>query len=518
MKPLDANAVRVAHGTKALRDAFDATVAPFTSNTVDPDTEAPAERLPLFPPLPPAEGYPVRALGLVLGNAATAIARKVQVPEAIAAQSVLAVAALAAQPHRDVQLPFGQSRPLSLFLLTIAGSGDRKTTADREALGPVRQHEKSLHELHAAERQAYAVSEAAWQAEKRKVEADRKLTFETRKLALMDLGRPPDPPLWPFLVAPDPTIEGLMKAWSTALPGLGIFTAEGGRFIGGHGMNQENRLRTAAGYSELWDGQPVKRIRSLDGVSLMHGRRLSMHLMVQPEASMQFLANPVLRDQGLLSRILVAAPDSLAGTRRYEEPRAEDESAIRAYNDRILSMLETPWPMGSDRAQGVQPRQVLMSPGATSLWRTFYDEVEDQCGGSGRYSNVRDLAAKIAEHAARIAGVLTLVDEMDAAEIGEEVMGNAVTLASWYLDETARLQQGCRTEIGLTRAQALLTWLLDRGGEVRFADVLQFGPAATRTKKEADAAIEVLKAHGWVEEVSQRPRILHVLGEEGAHA
>ena len=37
----------------------------------------------------------------------------------------------AAQAHADVALPYGQPRPLSLFLLTIAGSGDRKTTADR---------------------------------------------------------------------------------------------------------------------------------------------------------------------------------------------------------------------------------------------------------------------------------------------------------------------------------------------------------------------------------------------------
>src|SRR4051812_39186499 len=58
-----------------------------------------AEVLPLFPPLPPAASYPVQALGPVLGQAASAIASKVQVPLAMAAQSVLATASLAAQPH-----------------------------------------------------------------------------------------------------------------------------------------------------------------------------------------------------------------------------------------------------------------------------------------------------------------------------------------------------------------------------------------------------------------------------------
>jgi hypothetical protein len=102
--------------------------------------------MPLFPPLPPAEPFPVNALGPVLSRAAAAISRKVQVPEAIAGQSVLAAAGLAAQVHADVMLPYGQKRPLSLFLATVAASGDRKSTADNEALWPIRKYEQALKE------------------------------------------------------------------------------------------------------------------------------------------------------------------------------------------------------------------------------------------------------------------------------------------------------------------------------------------------------------------------------------
>jgi hypothetical protein len=77
-----------------------------------------------------------------------AIARKVQVPPATAAQSVLAVASLAAQAHADVLLPFGQVRPLSLYLATVVESGGRKTSSDNEALWPVRKREKALKEEH----------------------------------------------------------------------------------------------------------------------------------------------------------------------------------------------------------------------------------------------------------------------------------------------------------------------------------------------------------------------------------
>ena len=50
--------------------------------------------------------------------------------------------------HADVMLPYGQPRPLSLYLVTVAASGDRKSTADNEALWPVRKHEKALKEQH----------------------------------------------------------------------------------------------------------------------------------------------------------------------------------------------------------------------------------------------------------------------------------------------------------------------------------------------------------------------------------
>jgi hypothetical protein len=65
---------------------------------------------------------------------ARAIAENVQVPLAMAANSVLATASLAAQAHADVFMPRVGPRPLSLFVLTVAGSGDRKTSADSVAL------------------------------------------------------------------------------------------------------------------------------------------------------------------------------------------------------------------------------------------------------------------------------------------------------------------------------------------------------------------------------------------------
>lgn len=68
--------------------------------------------------------YPVAALGNLMGPAVERMAEIIGTPSAMAAQSVLATAALASQAHANVQLD-GRTYPLSLYLLTVACSGDR---------------------------------------------------------------------------------------------------------------------------------------------------------------------------------------------------------------------------------------------------------------------------------------------------------------------------------------------------------------------------------------------------------
>src|SRR3546814_7295928 len=89
-----------------------------------------------------------------------AIGDKVQCPEAIAAQSVLAAAALAVQSHVDVVHPAtGDTRPVSLFLVTVAASGERKSAADSIATDPIRLREAELHEQYDRDRSEEHTSE-----------------------------------------------------------------------------------------------------------------------------------------------------------------------------------------------------------------------------------------------------------------------------------------------------------------------------------------------------------------------
>ena len=83
---------------------------------------------PLLREIAPGTAYPAHALGL-LRSAVEAVQGITQAPVAIPAQSALAVASLAVQGFADVET-LGGTRPTSIYALTIARSGERKSACD----------------------------------------------------------------------------------------------------------------------------------------------------------------------------------------------------------------------------------------------------------------------------------------------------------------------------------------------------------------------------------------------------
>jgi hypothetical protein len=444
-----------------------------------------------------ASPFPVEALGDVLGPAAQAIAAKVQCAPAMASQSVLAVASLAAQALADVALPYGQVRPLSLFCLTIAASGDRKTSADHEAMAPVKMREKRLREAFDPLEQDHAIAVAAWRAQRAQIERG-KSEISDRRAKLDALGPEPAAPVKPILTLGESTAEGLAKHMPVLPGALGIFSAEGGQFLNGHGFTADAKMRTAASFANLWDGSGLRRLRAGDGLTDLHGRRLAAHLMIQPEAAKDVLGDPVLRDQGLLSRLLIAAPDSLAGDRLWQEPDYEIEPALRRYMARMLSIFEEPLQAANDQGNELTPRALGLSAPARERWIAFRDEVERDMRPGGRFASLRDVAGKAAEQAARLAGVLTLVDNITARFISGDVMARGCDLMSWYLGEAVRMAEVTYVPPAIANAQLILDWIRARGlQEVDAATIQKIGPAAVRRKEQLDPAVEALVSHGW---------------------
>jgi hypothetical protein len=132
-------------------------------------------------------------------------------------------------------------------------------------------------------------------------------------------------------------------------------------------MSAENKLKTAAGLSCVWDGETIKRVRSGDGVTILSGRRVSLHLMVQPGVAAIMLSDPELADQGMLSRCLVTAPESRSGYRFFREPAPETKNRLMEYERRLHEILQRKLPLAANTRNVLAPRFLRLSTGATNI-------------------------------------------------------------------------------------------------------------------------------------------------------
>lgn len=464
---------------------------------------APPEPQPLFRPLPPAEPYPVAALGGLLAKAANAIHALTQAPLAICAQSVLGVASLCAQPFADIGLPTGEVKPCSLFLLTVAESGERKSACDLWALPGVRDREIELRESYETERQSWQNDHDAWTKTRSDI-LGREKTREAKRQKLDALGAEPDAPLVPMLLISEPTFEGLVKLYKDGLPSLGLFSGEAAGFLGGHGMTEEAKARTAAGLSDLWDGTPIKRVRSGDGAVTLPGRRLSAHLMAQPAIADLLIQDQLisgLGGQGLVNRFLSVVPDTAAGSRLFREPPADATHVIQHFKGEVLARLARTWP---GERQILMPRRLPLSTAARTEWIQFQHAVEREIAPGGSMESVRGIGNKLPEHAARLAAVLTLFADPDAEEISSEAMGSGIELAQYYATEAMRLAEGARVSSQVLLADKVRLWLLSNWSEsvISLPDVYQHGPNSVREKAKAEKVVRMLEDHGHLYKVT----------------
>ena len=456
---------------------------------------------PLLREIPNGDAYPVAALGALRG-AVEAVQDMTQAPVAIAAQSALAVASLAVQAFADVEA-LGGLAPCSLFCLTIAESGERKSSCDRPLMQAVRAFEATKSETYREGLADHANAHAVWEATRTRLVKDASGHDNAKKVAaqadLRALGAEPRPPLSASITAMEPTFEGLVKLYGTGRPALGLFSDEAGGFVGGHAMNAENRLKTMAGLNRLWNGEPIDRTRAGDGATTYRGRRLAAHLMLQPVAARPLLSDPQAGGTGFLARFLLTEPASHIGGRLQRGHSPASDFAIQAFGARLAAILHAEMPTPGHPQELVPRRLPLAAQARELLWR-FHEAVERAQAAGGPMEQVRAYASKAVEQAARIAGVLTLWADLDAPEVTPQAMADGITLADFYLGEARRLLEAGAVSAETGRAEALRQWLLDKWphAEVTPREVLRNGPNKLRESKVAREALGILEAHGWI--------------------
>lgn len=465
---------------------------------------------PLIRETPLGQTFPVDALG-VLGPAVEAVQGQTLAPVAIPSASALAVASLAVQGFADVETLAGY-RPTSLFLLTVAKSGERKSSCDGLLLAELRKFEKAAHDTYRQAMSNWKVEVAFWKGERDRILSNgrgKKGKERTGSQAdLRALGEEPAAPPVPDRTVSEPTFEGLTRKFSEGMPSLGLLSDEAGQFLGGHAMTKDHRQKTLAALNQVWDGSAIQRTRAGEGSTVLYGRRLACHLMAQPGVVRTFFSDPLTTDIGFAARFLICEPPSTIGT-RLQEKVARNPAALNDFGLRLKQILETPMPM-DPFTRALNPRQLKLTPPARNMLEAFSDEVETKQIPGGEFAQITGAASKAAENAARIAGVLTLWGNLDATEVGPDEMAHGIKLAEFYLSEAARLADAANISPEIERAERLRQWLMDEWHEqeILTSDVVQRGPGrALREAPAARAALELLERFGWLKRLDAGTKV-----------
>ena len=220
--------------------------------------------------------------------------------------------------------------------------------------------------------------------------------------------------------------------------GEGIETVLSGMQMTGHpgrtagaAMYEDAKLRTATGLSNLWDGEPIRRVCAGDDAepTVISHRRLALHLMAQPEIAGAFCSDRTIASQGLLSRALLTWPPTAMGDRKYQGPAPSSLKALARYSKSLIALLE--------EASSEQTK-VWLTQKAKGIWVTYYDNFERR--PKADLAEVADFVNKMPEQAIRIAAILRLIGGNETRNINSWEMEIGIDLADFHTGEVVRLR------------------------------------------------------------------------------
>lgn len=380
--------------------------------------------------------YPVHTLPVSLRETVQEVESATKAPVELVAASMLSSLSLLAQISVDVERPTdGKALPTSLFMVTLAESGERKTACDFYFQRKIHQWEEAMLRTYESELSEYQRKHEIWQVKKKALvkqigkpiaDPEEEATLATKLEA--HTANQPVKPRKRQLLSSDITPEALIKRLHDGYPVGGLFSNEGGAILSARSMRNQPQLNS------LWDGQTVKCERKGEPDIVLRDARLSIGLMVQPETFQKFLENAgaQARDNGFLARCLFTRVVSTQGLRMEQMQDKGVLSHWQNFAEKQDACLRRVFP---DDPNISQARTTLkLSRDACNLWYQNFNNVEVNLAPGGVLSDIKDAASKAMDNALRIAAIFHYW-EGSGDEICYDHLWGAIALMTWHINQ-----------------------------------------------------------------------------------
>lgn len=421
------------------------------------------------------------------------ISDEVQVPVDMALMSILSSISLVSQSQIDVRRPGGLVGPASIFSLTLANSGLRKTALENLVYNPIRNFERLGREKYSENCEAYNVSHELW------CEKFKALQKKTAKLDAFGSGYlkgeeelkalimvKPKKPKHYRLLFDDSTPEALFSAMCDGALNVGLVSGEGVSILNGRAFKDHAKLNS------LWSGSDVIVDRVKLGERFLSGARLTTSIMVQEDIFLKYIEEKGCesRSVGLWARALICRPISNQG-KRLIDGLGENKESCEWFLTKIAELLDRAIPDG-------EARSVLsFTDEAAAYWVDIYNFIEFEMRPGGVYSGVLDSASKKSENIARVAANLAFFErgKVDITAADVEV---AAAICFWCSRFFMHYFSGLSDDE--KNAESLELWLEDKTQKVydrpRKSDARRSGYGGLRDNKRLDRAIAILESRG----------------------
>ena len=449
------------------------------------------------------ESYPVQQFPPVLRNVIQALHNNTQIPVELIGNVVLAATSLTCQSLVEVIQPHtNMPEPCSLYLMTIAESGEGKTTINKQVMKPCYRFAAELIQQYEQQLIDYKKKLKLWKIRQQALESNLRQAIkkgysgenEEHEISKHAQNEPLRPPR-PNFIYEDTSLKALVEGLSEH-PEAGFISDEAITFFKSYLKNNPGLLNKA------WDGEMFD-FRRADGEIYQITPCLTFSLMSQPGVFIDYIKKHGVsaRASGFLSRFLFTWTESSIGNRQNTQTAIETEYDLNVFHERVTRLLAlNNIPLSGTSAQ---KKKLKLTDQALTVWKDNRAQIERKLATGGEWEHIRDIASKASANTLRIAALLQYFHKDSSEAIQSSVVECAIKIMSWYLNQADNIFYPMSERFQFEQdVRELYLWIMNRirqnnGCAILKNDLEKYGPHRLRRAERLTPVLNQLIFQGY---------------------
>lgn len=406
--------------------------------------------------------YPIQEFPDSLSNVIQALSIDIEAPVELIAGTVLSAVSLACQTFIEVKFPDGRIKPVSIFNLILANSGERKSTIYNLLMKPFFDFEKKDKKEYGVLLNEHEAEMITWNIKKKAI-----LKSISKKAARYDdceneteilrnhIVNKPSEPKRMKLIYSDTTPEAMQRGLHDNISSAGLMSDEASVFFDGRAKNNLGFL------NQLWDGASFDIQRRNQKSFSVDSGRFTMLLMVQPEVFLKYfkMHGVIANDIGFLARFIISPTTSNQGNRRslYNDVNNNSLNVFHVRISDILSKLRG-FVEGNEQSKIIE-----LSSQAQFLLQKYQCESEQKIKNHSNDNAISYYLSKAPENVVRIAALFHYFESGANGEISVDTLKRAISIVQFHVEKTIYLLSAT-VSTPEQDAECVYNWLVKRLG------------------------------------------------------